>query len=64
LDATKGYEIVCENVESSSEVMNCVAEDHGKFARHTFSSYQGNPVLATVNIELQQHRPRIILKVR
>ena len=63
LNAAEGYEVVCEDVQSRSEVVDRVTEDGGKLGRNSFSALQCYSVLAGVLVTLQKHGPRIALKV-
>jgi hypothetical protein len=64
LNTAEGYEIICKDIEGGSEIVHGVTKDGGKFCGDALAAFQCYPVLAGALVELQEHRPRIVLKVR
>jgi hypothetical protein len=63
LDASKGYDIVCKNIQGGSKVVDCIPEYGGKICGDGFSGLPCYPVLASPVVELQEHSARIVLQI-
>ena len=57
------YEIVRENIESGSKVMDGIAEDSGDFFGHLPSELERYPWFSGVHVDLEKDCTRITLKI-